>query len=238
MSDTKKGFIGKMAGVMSSPRRTFMQIDEGDLWKGALIVLLASMLSAWAGMTYASKMEFNMLAPDQPMFRQPGGGYSFFHPGVQDSQQNDQEAIRNRLIPFIAIGNGVTFTARWLVSFLLVLFAAKILVGKGSSKRMLAMIGFAYLPMLAQQVIRLVDALMITPIELAAHVTSMLAPTTLFGKVLNQAMIIFTVFGFLTLILTSYAVSVNYETTTRRALAVTLLAHVVYIILRIYVPII
>jgi len=54
----------------------------------------------------------------------------------------------------------------------------------------------------------------------------------------NQAFTVFNLFGALTILLTAVAVSVNYEATPRKAAYVTVLAYVVYMILRVYLPII
>jgi hypothetical protein len=113
MSENEKSFASKIFGVITSPRRAFQDIEERDLRSGLLVVLLVAILSAWAGMTYFSKMELNLQAASLAgPFRQ--GGPGFFQPGAQDSQI-DFEAIRSRLVPFIAIGCIVGTFIRWLV---------------------------------------------------------------------------------------------------------------------------
>ena len=93
MSENKKGFVSKIFGVITSPRRAFQDIEERDLRTGLFIVFLVAILSAWAGMTYFSKTELNLLA-----IRQSG---------------IDFEA--SSLTPFIAIGGIVGTFIRWLV---------------------------------------------------------------------------------------------------------------------------
>jgi hypothetical protein len=112
MSENDKGFVGKIFGVITSPRRAFQDIEERDLRTGLLVVLLVAVLSAWAGMTYFSKMEPNLQAAGQagPLGY---GGPMFFQPGAQASQI-DFEA--SSLTPFIAIGGIVGTFIRWLVS--------------------------------------------------------------------------------------------------------------------------
>jgi len=236
MSENNKSFVSKMFGVITSPRRTFQDIEERDLRTGLLIVLLVAVLSAWAGMTYFSKMGPNPLATGQagPLGH---GGPMFFQPGAQDSQV-DFEAIRSRLVPFIAIGGVVSTFIRWLVPSLLVLLTAKVLVGEGSSRRMLAMTGFAFIPMAAQQLLRVLDAMTINSANLAAITASQLTSTGLIGKIINQAIGVFTVFGLLTVLLNTYAVSANYEADTKKSATVTVAAYLIYVLLRSFIPII
>ncbi len=229
MSESEKGFVGKMFGVITSPRRAFHDIEERDLRAGLLVVLLVAVLSAWAGMTYFSKTDLNLQATGQagPLGH---GGPMFFQPGAQDSQI-DFEAIRSRLMPFIAIGNVVGTFIRWLVPSLLVLITAKVLVREGSSKRMLAMTSFAFMPMAAQQLLRVLDAMTISSTDLAAFTASQLALTGLVGKIINQAIGVFTVFGLLTVLLNTYAVSANYGADTRKSAMVTVAAYLIYVLL-------
>ena len=235
MSENNKGFVSKIFGMITSPRRAFQDIEERDLRAGLLVVLLVAVLSAWAGMTYFSKMELNLQAAGQagPFVH---GGPGFFQPGAQDSQV-DFEALRSRLVPFIAIGGVVGTFMRWLVPSLLVLLTAKVLVGEGSSRRMLAMTGFAFIPMAAQQLLRVLDAMTISSANLAALTASQLTATGLVGKIINQAIGVFTVFGLLTVLLNTYAFSANYGTDTRKSATVTVAAYMIYVLLRAFITI-
>ena len=212
MSENDKGFVSKIFGVITSPRRAFQDIEGRDLRTGLLIVFLVAILSAWAGMTYFSKTELNLLAAGQ-------SGINF-------------EAARSSLTPFIAIGGIVSTFIRWLVPSLLVLLTAKVLVGEASSRRMLAMTSFAFLPMVAQQLLRVIDAMTISSANLAAFTASQVNATGLVGKILNQAIGVFTVFGLLTVLLNTYAVSANYGADTRKSATVTVAAYLIYVLLR------
>jgi len=234
MSENEKGFVSKIFGVITSPRRAFHDIEERDLRSGLLVVLLVAVLSAWAGMTYFSKTELNLQAAGQagPFGH---GMPGFFQPGAQDSQV-DFEALRSGLVPFIAIGGIVGTFIRWLVPSLLVLLTAKVLVGEGSSRRMLAMTSFAFIPMAAQQLLRVLDAMTISSADLAALAASQLTATGLVGKIINQAIGVFTVFGLLTVLLNTYAVSANYGSDTRRSAMVTVAAYLIYVLLLAFIP--
>ena len=214
MSENDKGFASKIFGVITSPRRGFLDIEERDLRTGLFIVFLVAVLSAWAGMIYFSKTELNLLA----------AGLS----GVNFDA--------SRLTPFIAIGGIVGTFIRWLVPSLLVLLTAKVLVGEGSSRRMLAMTSFAFMPMAAQQLLRVLDAMTISSANLAALTASQLALTGLVGKIINQAIGVFTVFGLLTVLLNTYAVSANYGADTRKSATVTVAAYLIYVLLLTFIP--
>lgn len=236
MSEVERGFADKLRGVITSPRETFEGIHEGDLWKGFAVVLLAAVLSAWASAVYTSKMDLSLLLGARRA--QPEGSGQFFSPGVQNAQGFDPSAIMGRLMPFIAIGNIVGSLMRWLVPSALLLLSAKILVGEGSSTRLLAMTGFASLPKAFQQALRVVDAYTITAQELMALVASRAAPADLPGRILTQALNLIDVFSVATIVLTVFAVSANYGTPTRRALAVTVLAYAAYVLIRSVVPVV
>jgi len=233
MSEKKRGFLGKIIGMATSPRNVFSGIEEIDLKGGIAVVLIIAILSGWAGMTYFSKTELQL-----PDMGSGSGGSPMFSPGAQDLGGLDPEALRSRLAPFIAIGGVLGAVTRWLIPSILVLLAANIWVGKGSSKRMLAMTGFASAPRIIQQLLRVVDAYTISAADIASLTATQAAASGLLGKLVNQAFTIFNLFGVLTIVLTAVAVSVNYEATPRRAALVTVLAYVVYMILRVYLPII
>ncbi|MCW4036722.1 MAG: YIP1 family protein [Candidatus Bathyarchaeota archaeon] len=237
MSEGMSGFAEKLVGVLTSPRETFRTIEEGDLKKGLTIVLLAAILSAWAGMTYTSKMEFNiyvLLQTEQGRTSMPGG---FSHPGTIETQEFDPEALRSRMLPFIALGGGIGALTRWLVPSLLVLVAARLLVGGGSSKRMLAMTGFAYAPMLAQQLLRVIDSSTITASKVATLSATSMLGAGLIPRIINQVLSVFTVFGIAVAILTVFAVSANFETSTKDAAKATILGYLLYVLLRTFLPI-
>ncbi len=233
MSDKKSGILGKIMGLATSPRGVFSGIEEIDLKRGITVVLIIAVLSGWAGMTYFTKTELQI--PD--MGSGPGGGSPMFSPGAQDSAGLDPVALRSRLAPFIAIGGILGTVTRWLIPSILVLLVANIWVGKGSSKRILAMTGFASAPRIIQQLLRVVDAYTISAADIASLTATRAAASGLLGKLVNQAFTVFNLFGVLTIVLTVVAVSVNYEATPRKAAYVTVLAYVVYMILRVYLPI-
>lgn len=225
MNENNIGFARKLAGVFTSPRETFGAIDEGDLRMGMAIVLAISVLSAWAGMTYASKMEFDL------------SGIIPSGPGAGGPHEFDTEALKSRILPFIALGGGIGALTRWLIPSLFVLVVARLLVGGGSSKRMLAMTGFANAPMLAQQLLRVLDSSTITTSEVTALSATSMLGVGLIPRIINQILSVFTVFGIAVAILTVFAVSANFETSTRDAAKATTLGYLLYVLLKTFLPI-
>jgi hypothetical protein len=234
MSDNKSGFIGKIMGLATSPRDIFTDIEELDLRGGITIILIIGVLAGWAGMTYFSKTELQI--PD--MGPGSGGGSPMFGPGPQGSSGFDPAALRSRLAPFIAIGGMLGSVTRWLVPSILVLFVANLRLGQGSSRRILAMTGFASAPRIIQQLLRVIDSYTISAADLASLTVTRATSSGLIGRLVNQAFTVFNLFGIITIILTAVAVSVNYDAAPRKAAIVTVLAYVVYMVLRVYLPII
>lgn len=141
------------------------------------------------------------------------------------------------IMPFLAIGGIVGAFTRWLIPSVLVLITAKILIGDGNTRRMLAMTAFASLPQLAQQLLRVVDASTISTVDLTALRAAVFPSTGLIFKAMNQGVKVFNLFGLLTLALTVYAVSANYGSPKRRALTVSVSAYLAYVLLKVFLPI-
>ena len=141
------------------------------------------------------------------------------------------------IMPFLAIGGIVGAFTRWLIPSVLVLITAKILIGDGNTRRMLAMTAFASLPQLAQQLLRVVDASTISTVDLTALRAAVFPSTGLIFKAMNQGIKVFNLFGLLTLALTVYAVSANYGSPKRRALTVSVSAYLAYVLLKVFLPI-
>jgi len=232
MSSGGPGFASKLVGVFTSPRKAFESIAEGDLRKGAALVLLVAIISAWAGIIYASKIDLSSLGLG------PRITVRVFGSSFQGATGIDQETIRSGLIVSMAIRNGLQAFTRWLVPSLLILMIAKIYMGEGSTKRILAMTGFAQGPILAQQLLRVMDAYTIASPQLTSVIASRALGAGLAWTILNQALDVFTVFGIATVELTAFAVSVNYGAESNRAAIVAISSYLIYILLRAFVPIV
>ncbi|TRO46747.1 hypothetical protein E2P65_05310 [Candidatus Bathyarchaeota archaeon] len=236
VSRTRRSFVEQLRGILLSPGVGFHEIGEEDLRRGVLIILVIGLLSSWAGVVYLSKTEFDLSSMVQrgPSGFGPRG--RFFNSGAS-SPDIDPDAFRRTLMPFIAFGGMVGAFTRWLVPSVLLLIAAKILIGDVRSKRMLAMTAFASLPQLAQQLLRVVDAYTISTGDLIALRTPLFPSTSLLLSALNQAVKVFNVFGLLTMALTVYAISANNGTQRGRSLTVVVIAYFAYVVLRTVLPI-
>ncbi|MGD2142112.1 MAG: YIP1 family protein, partial [Candidatus Bathyarchaeota archaeon] len=200
--------------------------------KGVALVLVVAVLSAWAGMIYFSKTNIELLGLDTGTSRTR----PFFESRFNDVGSINSETLKRSLAPFVAIRACIATFAKWLVPSLLIALWARILVGEGSSKRLLAMTGFASAPILLQQVLRIMDAYTIGD----QGIVSMMAANSYNGlasKLLNRSLEVFNVFGIITLALIVIAVSVNYEITTRKAIYLTLLSYTSYVFLSLYMPV-
>jgi hypothetical protein len=226
-------FIEKLVGVVTVPKEAFEHIEEGDLRKGILLILVISLLSTWAGATYFSKMEIDLSGLTS---RAGPGGPGFFNQGGS-TQAPDLEAIRAQMTPLVAAANALAAFTRWLTPSILLVLVAKMLAGEGSAKRLLAMTAFASLPLLLQQILRVIDSMIITSAELKQLAATGLSGTGLVDRFLTQGLRVLNLFGLATLALTVLAIRENYGTATGKASQVVLLAYVGYIIVRMFLPV-
>jgi hypothetical protein len=235
VSETKRSFREQIFRVLRSPSIGFPQIEEDDLRKGILLICIIGLLSSMAGVIYLSKTEFDLSRLVQGGHSGLGGG--FFSGGSQSTPEIDPDVLRRTMTPFLAIGGIVGAFTRWLIPSVLVLITAKVLIGDGITKRMLAMTAFASLPLLVQQFLRVVDAYTISTVDLTALKTAIFPSTSLILRAMNQGIKVFNVFGLLTLALTVYAVSANYGSPKRRAITVSVVAYLAYVLLKVFLPI-
>jgi len=225
-------FIEKLVGVVTVPREAFERIEEGDLRRGILLILVISLLSAWAGATYFSKTEIDLSTLSS---RAGPGGQSFFDRGGS-TQTPDLETIRAQLTPMVAVVNALAAFTRWLTPSILLVIIAKILAGEGGAKRLLAMTAFASLPLLLQQVLRVIDSMFITSAELKLLAATGLSGTGLVDRFLMQGLRVLNLFGIATLALTVLAMRENYGTSMGKASQVALIAYAGYILVRTFIP--
>jgi hypothetical protein len=113
----------------------------------------------------------------------------------------------------------------WSVFTLVVHYVSILLGGKGERKRFFAMCGYAYLPIVVQEVLQVIVDL--TNISTLAQ--SAATEQGLVGLLLNH----FNLFKVLVLFLVAVAVMVNYNLSAKRAVVATLVPDVAVIILSI-----
>lgn len=139
MSD-KPGFIGQVLGVLYRPREIFSTIDEDDLMKGLVVVLVMVALAAYSSMAYMGKIPLSVLAPQ-----------------LEDVNV-DVSQIGGSMGLFAGIGAGISVLIGWVISTLLLHGLGKVSGGDGTMKRFFAINGFVAVPSLLNQVLRVVDA--------------------------------------------------------------------------------
>jgi len=111
----------------------------------------------------------------------------------------------------------------WSIFTLVIHYVSVLLGGKGDRKRFFAMCGFAYLPIVIQEVLRVIDDL----INISTLAQSPATEQGLIGLLLNH----FDLFKVMVLFLVAVAVMVNYNLNAKRAVLATLVPDVASIIL-------
>ncbi|KON31470.1 hypothetical protein AC482_00685 [miscellaneous Crenarchaeota group-15 archaeon DG-45] len=221
MSEAGRGFLSKVWGSLTSPRGTMESIRGEDLRKGAILILALAAISAWAGYVYASKLPFALPAASQ---------YSGF------GQVPSPAAVRRSLMTIFAFRDGVGAVVIWLVPSLL-LHLLMSLRGGGSLSRMLALRGFASTPLLLQQVLRLVDAYIVSEEALLRVTVAQAAGQGMAFQLLRGASFVLNIFGLWAFVLTLMAASVNYKASAAKAAVATAAAYLAFVLLRLILPI-
>lgn len=226
MSEERKGVLNQILGCMASPRKAFESIQEEDLWKGVVLILILTSVSALAGYNYASKLPVTIpegFGPHGP-FRPPG-------------QFVDPQTFRRNIMTLYALRDGLRAVAGWLIPAVLLHLSATLLVGKGSLKRTLAQTAFASIPLLIQQAIRLIDAYTISAEELLSVVSAQPLGHTLTLRFVSNVLSVFTVFGIWAFALTVVAASINYGGSKSRTLTATTVAYLAFVVMRVFIPV-
>jgi len=231
MSEEKRGFINQIWGCMASPRQMFKSIEGEDLRKAMALILILAAVSALAGYGYASELPVTMPERFGPSGR--SGSPTRFGP---PRQSIDLQAFRRSILVFRALRDGLSAVAGWLVLSVVLHLSASMLAGKGSLRRMLALTGFASIPLILQQLLRVIDAYTISGQALLSVAAAKTSGQPLISRLLNEAFAVFTVFGLWTFALTIVAVSVNYRVSIKRATFASAFAYLVFILLRLFSP--
>jgi hypothetical protein len=211
MNETRKGFLRQIREALTSSKNGFQSVTEKDLRRGLVIVLVTAIISSYAGMVYLSKIPVEVLISSLASYNVDPG------PVVQ------------AMGTFAAIGGFIRVLIDWALLTLMMHAFATLLSGKGSLRRFFALTGFAYLPLTLQQVLRVVDALIAQPSALVNIYVSNAQATGLMKVIVS--MNLFTLFGLAALVLKGFAVSENYESTTRKGLLIAAVPYILFIIL-------
>ena len=210
MSDEKPGFIGQLTGVLYKPRVIFSSMDESDLTKAILVMLVMVILSAYSSTIYISKIPLTVLSPQLE--------------GVDTSQ------IEGTMGIFAGVGSGVTVLVGWIASTLVLHGLSRLSGGNGSMKRFFAMNGFVTIPSILNQILRIVDASMLDSVTLSSYFVSY---RDISNKILKGLLgtNLLNIWGLAGLALLVIALETNYGMNRSRAVMIALLPSVVMFIL-------
>jgi hypothetical protein len=207
MSDEKTGFIGQVIGVLYRPRVIFRKMEESDLTKGLIVMFVMAFLAAYSSMVYMGKIPLSLLSPQLE--------------GMDTSQFEGTMGI------FAGLGSGVSILIGWVASTLLLHGLGRLSGGSGSMKRFFAMHGFASVPSLLNQLLRVVDASIMDANSLASYYVSY---RDISGKALRALLgsNLVNIWGLATIALLVIAVEENYGASRGRAILIVLVPSVVY----------
>jgi hypothetical protein len=207
MNNDELTFFEKTLGTLYRPRVVFNSIDEDDMTKGLIIMIVMVLLTAYSSMIYMSKIPLSVLSPQLE--------------GVDVTQFERNMGI------LAGVGTGITIIIGWLASTLLIHGVGRISGGGGTLKRFLAMHGFASLPSLLNQFIRVVDALVMDSDSLTNY---FLTYQDIESKALKAFLgtNLFNLWGLATLALLVFAIEENYKVNKTRSILIVLLPSLIY----------
>ena len=225
MNDVEKSFFYQAYGSIVSPKQRFNSIQSEDLSKGVTIIFIIAAISSLAGYTYASKMPIILTEG----LSQRGG---FGPPGTYI----DPETLRNNLMSLYALQNLSKIITSWMLPAIFSHTIATVLVGRGSFRRMLTLLGFAHIPLLFQQVARIIDASIISEDILASVISNRLFGQSLGPMFLANFLAEFNVFGIWSFALSVIAASKNYPSTYRKMFAIVMSSYILMALFRMLLP--
>ena len=210
MSNEKTGFLGQFTGVLYKPRAIFSTMEESDLIKGIIVMLVIVVFAAYSSMVYMSKIPLSVLTP--------------MLEGVDISQFEGTMGL------MAGVGAGVTILLGWAASTFLMHGLSRLSGGDGSMKAFFAMHGFASVPSLLNQLLRVVDASIMDSNSLASYFVAYRDVGSKALKALIGTNLV-NVWGLATVALLIIAVEENYGLGRTRAVMIVLLPSVVYFLL-------
>lgn len=207
MSNDELTFFEKTLGTLYRPRVVFNSIDEDDMTKGLIIMIVMVLLAAYSSMIYMSKIPLSALSPQLE--------------GVDVTQFERNMGI------LAGVGTGITIIIGWLASTLLIHGVGRLSGGGGTLKRFLALHGFASILSLLNQFIRVIDALVMDSDSLTNY---FLTYQNIESKALKALLgtNLFNLWGLATLALLVFAIEENYKVNKTRAILIVLLPSLIY----------
>ena len=211
----KPGYFGQLLGVLYRPREIFSKVDEDDLAKGLLVVVLMSMIGAYSTITYMQKVPLSMLAPQ-----------------LGDTN-NDPAQISGNLVLIAGIGTGVSLLIGWIISTVVLHGLGMLSGGDGSVKRFFAINGYAAIPRLLNQVLRLMDAFIMDSESLKMYFISYNDIQSKLLKSIIEVNVI-NIWGIASLALLVVGLEENYKLSRGRSILLAILPSLLMFILIFY----
>jgi hypothetical protein len=225
MNEEEKNFIRQVLGSIVSPKQSFDSIQTDDLSAAVSIIIIIAAISALAGYMYASKMPITIPG-------ELGQRRGFGPPGAYI----DPQTLRSNLMSLQAIQNVSKAFLNWIFPAIISHTIATVLVGRGSFRRMLTLLGFAHIPLLFQQVARVIDAFIIKEAILATVISNRLLGQGLGAMFLANFLAEFNVFGIWRFALSVIAASKNYHSTYRKTLGIVMSSYGLMALFRLFLP--
>jgi hypothetical protein len=188
----------------------FHSIEESDLTKGVIIIIVMVILAGYSSMLYLGKIPLDVIRPELE--------------SVDSSQFEGFMGIMT------GISSSVTIMIGWVISTLLIHTISRISGGNGSLKRFFAMHGFASVPSLLNQIFRVIDASIIESTTLVSYfetyrdINNKLLKSFLGTNLIN-------LWGLATIVLLVIATEENYSISRARAIITVLVPSILYFLM-------
>jgi hypothetical protein len=209
MNEEQIGLIEISIGVLRASQSTFNRIDEKKLISGLIIIIIIGVLRAGSSALYVNKIPIEVLIPE-----------------IEQSSVDISRVTQN--IGTISAIGGFLSVLIWYIVVVLIIHGLNLLTGKpGSIKKTFTMNGFASIPFVLQQILRLVDSIITSPETLTNYYISKTAITENFLRSLTNTNTL-TLFGVYVWILMGFATSENYVISKRRALSFSLVPYLLF----------
>jgi hypothetical protein len=202
MSDVKLGFLEQITGVLYRPKYVFSRVSGSDLLKGLLLMILMTFFAVYSSMNYMSKIPLSVISPQ----------------------------LEGSMAVFVGIGTGITIIVGWVAVTILLHGLGVLSGGGGTMKRFFAMHGFASVPVLLNQLIRVMDSSFLDSSTLTSFY---LAYRDIDNKLLKALLgtNLLNIWGLATFALLIVAVEENYEVNRTRAFLIVLLPSVIHLLI-------
>ena len=213
-----------MMKCVISPQSLFKSVlERPNLTKATTLILIIAIVAAWASFNYMSKLPLTSLLPQQGMFPEQGSVAS-------------TEQLRQPLMVVSVMMTLIGVFGTWLISSVFIHGFAKALKGSGSFNTILVLVGYASVPLLIQQLLRLVDSFVVSPEGALQLVGFLVAAGPILNPIAGAATRIFTIFRMWSIILLVIAARDNYKLSTARSAVAVILSFVAISFISTFLP--